>query len=205
MLDAPLRRRLDPSLGDAGTWLANRGVRPNALTAAGFAVGVGACLAVASNRWPLAIVLWLANRAADGLDGPVARAHGRSARRGATDLGGFLDIMADFAIYGGIVVAIGYAVPEARLAALAVFLGYYLSGSAFLAWSSLATKRSMAGDGRSLQFPAGLAEGTETIAAYVIILALPGYTASLLWVWAAVVAITFGQRVAFVTRSLAER
>ena len=56
------------------------------------------------------------------------------ARRGATDLGGFLDLLADFSIYGGFVVAVGVAVPEARLACLVLLLTYYVSGTAFLRW-----------------------------------------------------------------------
>ncbi|MDH3682090.1 MAG: hypothetical protein OEV40_19320, partial [Acidimicrobiia bacterium] len=75
---------------------------------------------------------------------------------------------------------------------------------AFLAWSSLATKQALAGDGRSLHFPAGLAEGTETILAYLIVLLMPGRTALVLWIWAAVVGVTVVQRLVFVTRTLAE-
>lgn len=196
MLDTTVRRHLDGPLRRSGHWLSERGVPPLAVTAVGFAAGIAACVAVAADRWPLAILCWLLNRLADGLDGPLARA------TEPTDVGGFLDIMADFAVYGGIVVALGVAVPDARMAALAVFLAYYLSGSAFLAWSSLAAARSRTGDGRSLHFPGGLAEGTETIVAYVIILALPGRTAVLLWIWAAVVGVTALQRVVFVVRSL---
>ncbi len=199
MLDAPIRRRLERPLASAGTWLAARGLSPNIVTLIGFAIGVAACAAVVADRWLLAIPLWLANRLADGLDGPLARASGA---QGASDVGGFLDIMADFAIYGGVIVAVGYAVPDARTAALAVLLTYYLSGSAFLAWSSLATKRELVGDGRSLHFPSGLAEGTETIVAYVVILALPDHTRVVLWIWAAIVAVTVLQRIGFVVRSL---
>lgn len=200
MFDAKLRRHLQRPLDLGGRWLADRGVHPDVVTAAGFAIGVGACVAVAAGRWPLAIVLWLANRLADGIDGPLARA------KGPTEAGGFLDIMADFSIYGGMIVAVGYAVPDARVAALAVFLGYYLSGSAFLAWSSLATRQVTrdvtVGDGRSLHFPAGLAEGAETIVAYVVILAIPSLTVPLLWAWAVMVGITVVQRVVFITANL---
>ncbi len=196
MFDASFRRHLTAPLDRVGGVLADRGVAPTSVTLLGLAVGVGACVAVALEQWWLGILLWLVNRLADGLDGPIAR------HLGPTDLGGFVDIMADFAIYGGMVVAIGFAQPEARVACLALFLGYYLSGSSFLAFSSLATKREVAGDGRSLNFPAGLAEGSETIAAYVIILALPAHTELLIWIWTAIVGITFLQRIGYVTRLL---
>ncbi len=197
MLDAPIRQSLHQPLDALASWFERRGISPNQLTAVGFIVGVAACAAVAADRWILGLVMWLLNRLIDGLDGSVAR------RIGPTKLGGFLDIMADFAIYGGMVVAIGWAVPDARLAALVVFLTYYLNGSAFLAWSSLAHELDVEGDGRSLNFPAGLAEGTETIVMMCVILLARGYTEVLLWIWAGVVAISVLQRIWFVAISLA--
>lgn len=198
MLDASLRERVHPALDRIAGGLHRVGLTPNVVTGIGFVVGVGACVAVATDRWLVGLIMWLLNRLIDGLDGPLAR------RVGETQLGGFLDIMADFAIYGGIVVAIGWAVPDARLAALVVFLAYYLNGSAFLAWSSLAQSRMLAGDGRSLHFPAGLAEGSETIAAMSVVLLFRSYARELLWAWAAVVAITVVQRIRFVAVSLAD-
>jgi phosphatidylserine synthase len=180
-------------------------VTPTVLTAIGLVIGVGACWAVAKEQWTVALVLWLLNRVADGLDGAVARI----STTGPTDLGGFLDIMADFAIYGGIVAAVGYAVPETRVAALVTLLAYYLNGAAFLAWSSLAEPTANgnsggehAGDGRDFAFPAGLAEGSETIIAYVILMLFPGWARTILWLWAGIVGITVVQRIVFVTRRL---
>ena len=196
MLDAAFRARLAGPLDRAAIPLERIGLGPNTVTGIGFAVGVAGCVAIAYEHWWLGLALWIVNRLADGLDGPLAR------RTGPTDLGGLLDILADFAIYGGVVVAVGIALPEARLAGLVVFLMYYLSGSSFLAFSSLATKRRMEGDGRSLQFPAGIAEGSETIAAYILILAFPSQAAPLLWIWAVLVGITLLQRLAIITRLL---
>lgn len=198
MLDAVVRRRLVGPLDHVAARLDRFGLAPNAVTIGGFVIGVGGCVAVALEAWWLGLGLWLLNRVADGLDGPLAR------RRGSSDFGGFLDIVADFAIYGGLLVAIGIARPEARVACLAVFLAYYLSGTAFLAFSSLAAQRRAAGDGRSLHFPAGIAEGTETIIAMVAVLALPDRAEVLLWVWAALVAITVLQRIAITARLLSD-
>ena len=196
MLDTALRSRLDGPLDRAAAPLDRLGIAPNHVTALGLVVGVLACVAIADGRWWLGLGLWLANRLADGLDGPLAR------RQGPTDLGGFFDIIADFAVYSGVVVAIGIAVPEARLAGMVVLLTYYLSGSSFLAFSSLAAKRRLEGDGRSLTFPPGLAEGTETIAAYVIILAFPEAAETLLWIWAAIVGVTVLQRFVYIVALL---
>lgn len=191
MIDAALRRHTGPYLDRAGARLARAGIRAGWLTATGWAAGVGACAAAATRAWPAALVLWLANRAFDGLDGPVARA-----RTGPTETGALLDILADFSIYGGFVVSVGIAVPPARMACLALLLAYYLSGGAFLAMSSLLERRRAApADDRSLRFAGGLAEGAETIAVYVLFCLLPGHATVIAWAFAVVVAITAVQRV----------
>lgn len=192
MIDAALRRRLSPPLDAAGRRLHRAGVRPGWLTGAGWAVGVGACVAAGTGTLGVALGLWLANRVLDGLDGPVARAG-----TGPTARGGFFDIAADFSVYGGFVVAVAVAHPAARLACLVLLLGYYVSGSAFLALSSLLEKQGGAGpgDGRSLRFVGGLAEGAETIVVYVLFCVDPARTATIAWVFAVAVGITAVQRV----------
>ena len=187
MFDRQVRRLLSPALDAAGGRLADAGVRPLAVTGAGWVAGVGACVAAGFGQWTLALVLWLLNRLLDGLDGPVAR------RRGATELGGFLDIVADFSIYAGFVLAVAIAVPEARVAAVALLTAYYVSGTAFLALSSLIERRSRTGavevgDERSLRFVGGLAEGTETVIVYVLFCLFPPYAALIAWVFTAAVA-----------------
>ena len=186
--------------------LADAGVPALALTGAGFAAGLGACVAVTRHAWTLALVLWLANRLLDGLDGPVAR------RNGPSDLGGFLDIVADFTVYAGFVVAVAVAVPDARVAALALLTAYYVSGTAFLALSSLLERRGLpagesisgATDRRSLRFVGGLAEGTETVIVYVLFCLLPQHARLIAWVFAAAVAVTVVQRVAIGVHLLAQ-
>lgn len=191
MFDAPLRRLSAPPLERAGVRLHEIGVRADWLTAAGWVLGAGACAAAAVAAWPFALVLWLANRLVDGLDGSVARA------AGPTPAGGFLDIVADFSVYAGFVVGVAIAEPPARLACVVLLATYYVSGTAFLALSSL-LERSRAttvdGDGRSLLFVGGLAEGSETIAAYILFCLLPGHAAAIAWVFAGAVAMTALQR-----------
>ena len=102
MLDPMMRRLIDPPLDAAGRWLAAAGVSANAVSWAGFGIGVGAMAALAFQSYWLALVLIVANRAADGLDGAVAR------HAGISDLGGYLDIVLDFLFYSGVV--FGFAV-----------------------------------------------------------------------------------------------
>jgi phosphatidylglycerophosphate synthase len=199
MLDAPARRALAPVLDRAARRLAARGVRPGALTAAGWLAGVGGCAAAAMRLWPLALALWLSNRLLDGLDGPVARLGS------PTECGGFLDVVADFSVYGGFVVGVAAAVPAARLACVVLLAAYYVSGTALLALSSLTERQQLpGGDERSLRFAGGLAEGTETVLVYVLFCLFPRQAAGIAWGFAAAVGVTAVQRVLLGLRLLRE-
>ncbi|MGZ6802369.1 MAG: CDP-alcohol phosphatidyltransferase family protein [Nocardioidaceae bacterium] len=190
MLDTQMRRLTSPPLRRAATGLVVLGVSPLQLTFTGWAAGAAACVAVGTGHWHVALLLWLANRVLDGLDGAVARLVG------PTDRGGFLDLVADFSVYAGFVLAVAVHVPQARLACVALLTAYYLSGAAFLALSSLLERRRHAlGDERSLRFVGGLAEGTETVVVYAALLLLPGRTTAIVWGFAVAVAVTAAQRV----------
>lgn len=197
MLDRTVRRLIAPASARAGRRLAARGIAPDLLTAAGFVVGAAAAAAAAAALWPVALALWLTSRVFDGLDGAVARV------RGATAYGGFLDIMADFTVYGLFVVGVAVAVPSARLACVVLLFTYYVNGAAFLAFSSLAERRSLAvGDERSLRFLGGLTEGTETIVVHSLFCLLPGSAAVIAWVFSGAVAVTAVGRVVSAVRLL---
>jgi hypothetical protein len=69
--------------------------------------------------------------------------------------------------------------------------------------SSLVEKRRLAfGDERSLRLTPGLTEGTETIAAYVLLCLVPQHAAVVVWVFTGMVLITVGQRLALARRAL---
>jgi hypothetical protein len=88
---------------------------------------------------------------------------------------------------------------------VALLTAYYLSGTAFLALSSLAERRqARLGDERSLRFVGGLAEGTETIAVYVLMFLLPAHAVVIAWTFSAAVAITVVQRIVIGVRLLRE-
>ncbi len=193
MLDPMMRRVIDPPLDAIGRGLAGAGIGANAVSWAGFAIGVGAMVALALQSYWLALALILANRAADGLDGAVAR------HAGISDLGGYLDIVLDFLFYAGVVFGFAVGQPDQALAAAFLIFSFVGTGSSFLAYAIMAAKRDITTDLRgrkSLFYIGGLTEGTETIALFVAICLLPGWFAWLAYGFGALCWLTTGARIA---------
>lgn len=182
MLDAPLRRLIDPPLDAAGRALACLGASADAITGLGLAFGLGAALALALAADGAGLALLLASRLCDGLDGAVARATAR------TDRGGFLDIVADFAFYGAIPLAFAVRDPAANaLPAAALLFAFYVNGASFLAYAATAARhgwQSTVHGPKSIYFTIGLMEGTETILFFLAMALWPGWFAALAWVFA---------------------
>ncbi len=190
MFDTRLRRVVGPHLTLAGQGLASRGVTPGVVTVVAWLAGAGACVAVTLRLWPAALALWLLNRLLDGLDGPVARAIGQ------TDRGAYLDVVSDFSVYGGFVLGLAIAVPNARVSCVVLLFTYYVSGTALLTLSSLLERRRQNDrDERSVRLTGGLAEGFETVVVYALFCLLPNATAVIAWTFSTAVAITAIQRI----------
>lgn len=209
MLDAPVRRLLSAPLARAARALDRPWVSADRLTLAGLVVGLASAASAAAQWWWVALLLWLLSRVADGLDGPLARRRRAAHAPGtpSSEAGGFLDITADFTVYGAVVVGVavgttaGYAAPWWPF--LLVLLAYYLNGTAFLAFSSIAERAGRRiDDGRSLSFLRGLAEGTETIVVHTLWLLFPAAAWQIALVWAAVVGVSAAQRVVLGYRDL---
>ncbi|MEQ5788966.1 CDP-alcohol phosphatidyltransferase family protein [Erythrobacter sp. NFXS35] len=191
MLDAKLRPLIDPPLNRAGRVLAGFGVTANGLTFAGLALGLGGAAAIALGHigWGLALIC--ANRLADGLDGAVARV------RGPSDLGGYFDIVADFAFYVSIPLGFGVLSLDNTLPALVLVASFVLTGVSFLAYAAIAAKRgdtTEAHGRKSFFYSTGLAEGTETIAVFISMCLFPAWFAWLAYGYAALCLLTVFQR-----------
>jgi phosphatidylglycerophosphate synthase len=171
MLDAPLRRHIDPRLDMAGRWLAARGVSADQVSVAGLAAGMLAAVAIARGDLGFGLALILLNRVADGLDGAVARVTAPS------DRGGFIDIVFDFVFYAAIPAAFAVLDPARNALAAALLLASFLAnGGAFFTFALMAERRRLttsAQGQKSLYYIAGLAEGTETIAVFVLFCLFP--------------------------------
>lgn len=200
MLDSNLRHLIDRPLNRLGRGLAARGVTADGLTVCGFGLGFAAAGAIIAGAFGLALVLFLAGRCLDGLDGAVARATSK------TDRGGYLDIVLDFAVYAAVPLAFAVADPAPHALPAAVLLAaIVLNGSAFLAFALMAERRgltSTAQGDKSLYFLAGLAEGTETIAVYAAMCLWPSWFAGLAYAFAALCGVSGVARIAVAWRVL---
>lgn len=194
-----MRRIIDPPLDRIARRFAAGGVPANAITVAGFAIGLLAVPALAAEWYGIALILILLNRVADGIDGAVAR------RTGLTDLGGYLDIVCDFIVYAAIPFGFALGRPETATAAAFLLLSFVGTGTSFLAYAIMAAKRQLTTDrhgSKSIYYLGGLTEGTETIAVFVVTCLLPDLFVPLAYAFGALCWITTASRALSAWRTL---
>ena len=197
MFDARLRPLIDPALNRMGAALARRGVSANQVSAAGAACGALAGLAIGLGHPLAGLSLILASRLLDGLDGAVAR------HRGTTDLGGYLDIVCDYVFYLAIPLGFGFAAPANLPFALLLTASFTLTAVSFLAYATLAAKRGLETQAHGLKsffYSTGLAEGAETLLAFVLMCLWPAGFPIIASVFAALCILTVIQRSAIAAR-----
>lgn len=161
MMDRWVIARLRPGLEAGARGLVRVGIGADALTWAGFVIGLAAAACIAQQAFVVGLVLLLVSRLLDGLDGAVARL------TQPTDRGAFLDITLDFLFYASIPLAFAWADPGRNALAAATLLAAFVgTGSTFLAFAVLAERRglrSTAYPAKGLYYLGGLTEATETL------------------------------------------
>ena len=198
MFDAKLRPLIDPPLNAIGRKLADAGVSADALTIAGATTGVLAGVAIGFGQFGLGLLLIIVSRLLDGLDGAVARA------TKITDFGGFLDILADFFFYVSVPLGFGFAAAETMPFAAALIASFALTGVSFLSYAAVAAGRGETTDDhgkKSIFYNTGLAEGTETIIAFVLMCLMPAQFALIAGIYTAMCVLTVFQRIATAHRN----
>lgn len=181
-----------------------RRVHPDWITAGSVASGLAAAWAGWSGLHLVGLGLWVVNRVLDGLDGLVARMYG-----GASDLGGYYDLVGDFLVYGAIPVALALApaaspgLPRAATLLLAVF---YVNAASWMVLSAVLEKRGRAAADAdrptTITMPEGLVGATETALFYALFFVFPGSLELLFLVMTALTGVTALQRVIQATRLL---
>ena len=202
MFDRPALALMAPLLQAGARLLVRLGIGADAVTLAGFALGLAAATLIALAQPLAGLALLLASRLADGLDGAVARL-GQP-----TDRGAFLDITLDFVFYASIPLAFALADPAANALAAALLLAAFVgTASSFLAFAVLAERRgltSLAYPRKGLYYLGGLTEGGETLAFFAAMCLWPAAFATLAMVFAALCAVTLLTRLVAGWRAFGE-
>ena len=127
---------------------------------------------------------------------------------GPTDLGGYFDIVADFAFYVSIPLGFGVLGAHNTLPALVLVASFVLTGVSFLAFAVVAAERGEASDAhgkKSFFYSTGLAEGAETIAVFVAMCLMPAWFGVIAYAYAALCVLTVFQRSALAAAMFAQR
>ena len=192
MLDRVALQLLRPTLNAAARGLARAGLHADHVTLLGFAVGIGAAVAIAFAQFVPGLLLMLASRLCDGIDGALARL------TAPTDRGGFLDITLDFLFYASIPLAFAVARPDANALAAAVLLAAFIgTATSFLAFATLAAQRglkSAAYPSKGIYYLGGLTEGTETLTCFALMCLWPAQFALFAYGFAALCGVTIAMR-----------
>jgi phosphatidylglycerophosphate synthase len=202
MFDEWFRTHKERLLAPLGRWL-GAFVSPLALTLLGLLVGLGAAVAAAHAMWRLALAAWLLNRLIDGVDGVVARQRNRQ-----TELGGYLDIVCDFAVYAAMPLGMALALDAraAWLASTVLLASWFVNAASWMYLAAVLEKRGAGaaarGEFTSVTMPRGLVAGTETVVFLALFVILPSQYVPLAWLMAAGVAIGITQRIQWAVRHL---
>jgi phosphatidylglycerophosphate synthase len=193
MLDRAAIAVLKPLLDAGAGVLVRRGIGADAVTLAGFGIGIAAALAIAFGAFGWGLALLLVSRLADGLDGAVAR------QTHTTDRGAFLDITLDFVFYASIPLAFAVADPSANALPAAVLLAAFIgTGSSFLAFAVLAERRGLASTAfpqKGFYYLGGLTEATETLICFGLMCVWPEQFAGWAYGFASLCALTIATRI----------
>jgi phosphatidylglycerophosphate synthase len=192
MFDTRARQIIDPPLNSLGQQIASFGVSANLVTLVGLGFGIVAAVTIAFGATYLALIPLLLSRLADGLDGAVARATGK------TDFGGYLDIVCDFLFYGLVPMAFVWMEPQNAASGAFLLASFYFNGASFLGYAILAEKHGLetkAQGIKSLYYSNGLLEGTETIVFFVLLCLFPSAFPVLAWIFGGLCFVTATLRI----------
>ena len=172
-------------------------VKPNQMTILGFIFGLLMCVLVFFQFYLIALIFLILNRLCDGLDGTMARL------TIPTPLGGYLDIVFDFTIYSGFVLAFGLSNNNYTIISMVLLFLYIGTGTTFLAKAALQTQLDKISESfelneelpKSFYYSTGLIEGTETIIFMVLCLLMPNLYIFISIIFGILCLITFISRV----------
>lgn len=176
-------------------------INPFWLTAVGLVFGILAAIAITQQQYLVGLILWWLNRIFDGLDGTVARDQNLQ-----SDLGGYVDILADFLIYALIPISLVYANPTPAhiWSGMVLLASFYINGASWMYLSAILEKRKSTPGLKmtSVEMPAGLVGGAETIVFYSAFILLAPWLVYLFVIMTFLVTVTILQRLIWAVKNL---
>lgn len=193
MLDRAAAALIKPAVNRLATLFVRVGLSANQMTLISFLIGMVAALLIATHAYLAGAAAIFLSRLGDALDGAMAR------QTQPTDAGGFLDIALDFLFYAAIPLAFAVAQPQTNALAAAVLLAAFIgTGSSFLAFAIMATKRGLTSlnyPNKSFYFLGGLTEATETLLCFIAMCAWPQHFSEIAYGFAALCVATIVMRI----------
>ena len=194
MLDKQMRHVKERVMHPMAEWVGTN-ISPTEVTLVGGVVGVIAAVCAWQCWYFAGLMLWIANRILDGLDGTLARMFDKQ-----SDFGGYLDIIVDNVMYAIIPMGLALSTGETivYIALLFLLLTFYVNSASWMILSSILEKRNhgaiASGEMTTVTMVDGLIEGTETIAFFVLFFLLPQFLAALFIIMGILVIVTILQR-----------
>lgn len=166
-------------------------ITPLHITTTAFVSGLISCFLACARYRAISLLFWVVNRALDCLDGAVAR-H----RRQQSDLGGFLDLLADFIVYALIPIScacgnswIGGASRDQTAGDLLIVAlleaSFWLNNFVLFYIAALVEKRNTQGlqrgkdEATTLAMSPTLVEGLESSVFFTLMLVMPDFVGPL--------------------------
>lgn len=150
--------------------------KPNHITIIGFICGIVMCISIYFEFYLTSIFFLILNRFCDGLDGVMARISY------PTHLGAYLDIVFDFIIYSGYVLAFGLQNSNNLILSNLLLFSYICTSSTFFAQSLLQSNTYFQENKdtdfeirKGFVYASGLIEGTETLIFMIVCILFPKY------------------------------
>ena len=194
MFDKALLKLTKPAVDRMADYAICHKISADQMTLVALGLGTFSALLITLGLTKLALLPLLLGRAADGVDGAIARGSGELSDRGA-----FLDIALDFVFYAS--VPLGFALYDPVNFALpaAVLLACFVTtGTSFLAYASVAAKRGETSADyptKGIYYIGGITEGGETILFFVMCCLWPDWFPTLAYIYATLCAVTTFTRV----------
>ena len=186
----PLARALGP------------GVSPHLVTWLAAVAGLACAMTASQGMRGVSAALWALNRVLDGLDGTLARMHGRQ-----TDLGGYLDIVLDFVVYAAVPLGVVAGTGPALLwPALWLLAAFFVNAASWMYLAAIMERRAIGaaarGEVTTITMPPGVVAGAETVVLYLVFLLAPRSRRLGFLLMAAFVGVNVAQRLWWARRNL---